>query len=62
MNNCSKGVNILKKKVNFRGREYIVEALPNGDLSIDGETFSSNIKEGINSLYKVTVEGQTFTI
>ncbi len=52
----------MKKKVKFRDREYIVEVLPNGEISIDGELFTADIKQGINSMYKVDVDGYTFTI
>lgn len=51
-----------KKKVMFKDREYIIEFLPNGDISIDNEIFSAEIKQGINSIYKVDVNGYTFTI
>jgi len=52
----------LKKRVTYRNREYIFEILPNGDLSIDGEIFSTTVDQEINSVYKVTVNDQTFTV
>ncbi|MHA1198770.1 MAG: biotin/lipoyl-containing protein [Candidatus Heimdallarchaeaceae archaeon] len=51
-----------KKKVMFRDKEYIIEILPNGEICIDEEIFSAEVKQGINSIYKVDVDGHTFTI
>ncbi len=53
---------LTKKKVKFRDSEYIVELLSNGDISIDDEVFSAEIIQGINSIYKVDVDGVKFTI
>jgi pyruvate carboxylase subunit B len=39
-----------------------VQFLPNGDISIDDEVFTADIKEGVNSIYKVDVNNQKFTI
>lgn len=51
-----------KKKVRFKDREYIVELLSNGNISVDGEIFTTEIIQGINSVYKVDVDGNRFTI
>ena len=48
--------------MNYRNHEYVFEILPNGDLSIDGEIFSATVDQEINSVYKVTVNNQTFTV
>jgi len=53
---------LSKKKVMFRDKEYIIEILPNGEICIDEEIFSAEVKQGINSIYKVDVDGHTFTI
>lgn len=52
----------MKKRVTYRNHEYIFEILPNGDLSIDGEIFSTSVDQEINSVYKVTVNDHTFTV
>ena len=53
---------MTKKKVRFRDREYIVELLPDGNIEIDGKVYSVDINQGVNSIYKVDVDGQKFTI
>ncbi len=52
----------MKKKVMYRGREYIVEALSNGRISIDGEIYSTEVVHGVNNVYKVIVDRQPFTV
>jgi len=52
----------MKKKVTFQGREYIIEVLKDGNISIDGEIFSTTITQGIQKVYKVLVDEHTFTI
>ena len=52
----------MKKKVNFKGTEYIVELLKNGKIEIDGKVFSSTVSQKIESIYKVEVNGHPFTI
>ncbi len=52
----------MKKKVNFKGTEYIVEILKNGQIEIDGKVFSSTISQKIENVYKVDVDGHPFTI
>lgn len=52
----------MKKKVTFQGREYIVEALDDGNITVDGEVFSTTITQGIQKVYKVLVDEHTFTI
>ena len=52
----------MKKKVTFQGREYIVEVLKDGNISVDGEVFSTTITQGIQKVYKVLVDEHTFTI
>lgn len=53
---------MTKKKVRFKDRDYIIELLSNGDISVDGELFTAEIKQGINTIYKVDVDGTRFTI
>jgi biotin carboxyl carrier protein len=52
----------MKKKVMYRGREYIVETLSNGKISIDGEIYSTEVVHGVNNVYKVIVDRQPFTV
>ncbi|NPD89997.1 MAG: biotin/lipoyl-binding protein [Asgard group archaeon] len=52
----------MKKKVTFQGREYIVEVLKDGNISVDGEIFTTTITQGIQKVYKVLVDEHTFTI
>jgi biotin carboxyl carrier protein len=52
----------MKKKISFQGREYIVEMLDDGNISVDGEIFSTTITQGIQKIYKVLVNEHTFTI
>lgn len=52
----------MKKKVTFQGREYIIELLKDGNISIDGEIFTTTITQGIQKVYKVLVDEHTFTI
>lgn len=52
----------MKKKVTYRGREYIVESLENGKLSIDGEIYSSDVSLGVKNVFKVIVDRQPFTV
>jgi len=52
----------MKKKVMYRGREYIVETLSNGRISIDGEIYSTEVVHGVNNVYKVIVDRQPFTV
>ncbi len=53
---------MTKKKVRFKDRDYIIELLSNGDINVDGELFTAEIKQGINAIYKVDVDGTRFTI
>ena len=53
---------ILKKKVTFQGREYIIEILKNGRLRIDGKIYSPNISQSLQNVYKVIVNDQTLTV
>jgi len=52
----------MKKKVNFKGTEYIVELLKNGKIAINGKIFSSTVSQKIDNVYKVDVNGHPFTI
>ena len=52
----------MKKKVTFQGREYIIEVLKNGRLKIDGKTYSPNISQRLQNVYKVKVSDQTLTV
>ena len=52
----------MKKKVNFRGTEYIVELLKNGNIEIDGKVFSSSVSQKIDNIYKVDINGHPFTV
>jgi biotin carboxyl carrier protein len=53
---------VTQKKVKFRDREYIVELLPNGNIKVDDEIFDVDVTQGVNSIYKVDVDGHKFTI
>jgi len=52
----------MKKKVSFQGRDYIVEVLEDGNISVDGEVFSTIITQNIQKVYKVLIDEHTFTI
>ncbi|MHA1222875.1 MAG: biotin/lipoyl-containing protein [Candidatus Heimdallarchaeaceae archaeon] len=52
----------MKKKISFKGREYIVEILEEGKISIDGEIFSPTVTQQIENFYKVNVDGYPFTL
>ncbi len=52
----------MKKKVVYRGREYIVETLSEGKISIDGEIYSTDVTHGVKNIYKVIVDRQPFTV
>ncbi|MFW9852600.1 MAG: biotin/lipoyl-containing protein [Candidatus Thorarchaeota archaeon] len=52
----------MKKKVNFKGTEYIVELLKNGNIEIDGKVFSSSVSQRIENIYKVDINGHPFTV
>ena len=52
----------MKKRVTYRGKEYLIEVLENGKLVIDGEVYSSAVSSGLENIYKVVVDRQTFTV
>lgn len=52
----------MKKKVIYRGREYIIEAVEEGKISIDGEIYSTEVTHGVKNIYKVVVDRQPFTV
>ena len=52
----------MKKKVIYHGREYIVETLRDGKISIDGEIYSTDITSGVQNIYKVIVDRKSFTV
>ena len=52
----------MKKKISFKGREYIVEVLEDGKISIDGDVFSPTVTQQIENFFKVNVDGYPFTI
>lgn len=52
----------MKKKVNYHGREYIVETLSEGKISIDGEIYTTEVTHGVKNIYKVIVDRQSFTV
>ena len=52
----------MKKKVVFQGREYIIELLDNGNIRINGDEYSPQIKHAIKNIYKVEIGGKQFTI
>ena len=52
----------MKKKVIYHGREYIVETLSEGKISINGEIYSTDITHGGQNIYKVIVDRKSFTV
>ncbi|MHA1779012.1 MAG: biotin/lipoyl-containing protein [Candidatus Heimdallarchaeaceae archaeon] len=52
----------MKKKVVFQGREYIIELLDNGNIRINGDEYSPQIKHAVKNIYKVEIGGEQFTI
>lgn len=52
----------MKKKVVYRGKEYIIETLSDDKISIDGEIFSTDVTLGVRNIYKVIVDRQPFTV
>ena len=51
----------MKKKVVYKGREYIIET-KNNDLFRNGEKFTTKISYDSGNLYKVTVDDTNFNI
>jgi len=52
----------MKKKVIYHGREYIIETLSEGKISIDGQIYSTDVTHGVKNIYKVIVDRQPFTV
>ncbi len=52
----------MKKKVIYRGREYIIETINEGKILIDGQIYTTNVTYGVKNIYKVIVDRQPFTV
>jgi len=52
----------MKKRVKFRGREYIITSLDDGKLKVDNHIYSPIVSQETEKLYRVTFEDSQFNL
>lgn len=53
---------MLKRKVVYRGKEYIIDIDRRGNLIVDGKRVKSRVVSEIGNFYKVDVDGESFSV
>ena len=53
---------MLKRKVFFQGKQFIIEECDNGDIIVDNVRYSPEIKKGAANTYKVKLNKKVYTI